>query len=51
VISAVSYSSEVENMQAKPPRADVAAASSDIKAAWTLWLRGVFMPRIIWIEW
>jgi hypothetical protein len=35
VINAVSYSSEFENMQANPPRAETASASSDIKAAWT----------------
>ena len=29
-------------MQAKPPRADMAAASSEIRAAWALRLRIVF---------
>jgi hypothetical protein len=38
-------------MQAKPPRADAAAASSDIKAAWALWLRVVFIAGMIWTEW
>src|ERR1700733_2861726 len=42
-INAVSYSSEVENMQAKPPRANVAAASSELRAARDLELRGGFI--------
>jgi hypothetical protein len=51
VINAVSYSSDVENMQANPPRADAAAASSDIRAVRALWLRIVFIARIISSEW
>jgi hypothetical protein len=38
-------------MQANPARADAAAASSDIRAAWAFWLRLVSMARMIWIEW
>src|SRR5882757_6209150 len=46
-MSAVSNSSELENKQAKPPRADTAAASSDIRAAWGFRLRIESMPQII----
>jgi hypothetical protein len=49
--SAVSYSSAVENMQPKPPRAAVAAASSEIKAAWVLGLRVKSMTVIISPGW
>ena len=35
-------------MQANPPRADAAAASSEIKAAWALRLRVVSMAMRIW---
>jgi hypothetical protein len=51
VISAVSNSSELENMQANPLRADVAAASSDIRAACVPLLRAMIMPQILMTEW
>jgi hypothetical protein len=34
----------VENTQANPPRADVAAASSDIKVVWAFELGAVSIP-------
>src|SRR5437868_12977233 len=49
-MSAVSNSSELENMQAKPPRAETAAASSDIRTASGLRVRIESMAQIIWIE-
>jgi hypothetical protein len=51
VISALSYSSEVENMQANPPRAETAAASSDVRAACGLRLRIESVPRMIRTVW
>jgi hypothetical protein len=50
-MSAVSNSSELENMQAKPPRAEAAAASSDISAAWGFRERIDSIVQIIWMEW
>ena len=38
-------------MQAKPPRAEAAAASSDIRAASERLLRIVSMTAMIWTEW
>jgi hypothetical protein len=50
-MSAISNSSELENMHAKPPRAEVAAASSDINAAWGFRVRIESMAQIISTEW
>jgi hypothetical protein len=50
-MSAISNSSEVENMQPKPPRADASAASSDVRAACEFRLRGETMAQMIWTEW
>ena len=36
IMTALSNSAAVENMQPKPPRADVAAASSELSVAWGL---------------
>jgi hypothetical protein len=50
-MSAVSNSSELENMQAKPPRAETAAASSDISAAWEFCVRIESIAQIISMQW
>ena len=38
-------------MQANPPRADAAAASSEVRAAWAFGLRVVSIAGMIWSEW
>jgi hypothetical protein len=50
-MSAISNSSELENMQANPPRAEAAAASSDIRAACGLLLRIESIAGIIRTLW
>jgi hypothetical protein len=51
MMTAFSNSSEEENMQAKPPRAEAAAASRAISAACGFRRRYESMGDMIWTEW
>src|SRR5690349_6753139 len=46
-MTALSYSSDVENMQAKPPRAEAASASRESSAAWAPRFRRRFMASMM----